>query len=710
MAKNYSISELVAPTNCTANPISGGSLTASTTYYYRAVIANHGPGAFYSTEATRSIPSTEFSMTTTATNKTGQIYFDNNVPLPSADYGHVFIYRTKVSGDYLQTNATGTWQKHIVPLGSSSYAYAICLSNIHKVYTFTTAANVAVLVPGETITEQVSGATAIVVSDPAGGNTFKVRSITGTWDGLNNFDGSITGNDLGAWSSTSAQVGYCVLDTYADSGLKYLPFFHEGLPTIHITGGTDADPITPQNIYDWLVAQGKTYCIDIVPVFGQATGDWVNSAGNEIGQYFQWRFNLMELTNTEVHLAITNNVVVYHLAGKLYLTGNGNFRMGKIKTTAGMNKQRTYDGGVYIANKSYAYYSGFTSTANFYIYDSYFSGKVDPYTNNSWCNRDGYFQCTQSGDAKIYDSIYRSTGRFSALYDIVSSRMQIPNCEISSLNPDATISYGVFDTYLRHYYPYADNVYPDVIFVQNYSYSVYMYANYVGTHKTIFQHFISPTWERDDPQIYRRVHTNSEPADVFVMESFTFDLTVLDDDNNPIDGATVTLKDAQGNSQLLTKTTTYTAGSQYNKTDTSITTGGAAPSVGSKYRIGMERISVDSGSNPYTVTRAVDNTTANYFGVGNQKLYFWLVNPSLDTNASGQLTQTFPMARYWYEYDAAAGSGVNITDTEQSFNPFILTISKPGYLTYKKKFTLNKKINWIISLKHSPYKEILGLK
>ena len=65
---------------------------------------------------------------------------------------------------------------------------------------------------------------------------------------------------------------------------------------------------------------------------------------------------------------------------------------------------------------------------------------------------------------------------------------------------------------------------------------------------------------------------------------------------------------------------------------------------------------------------------------------------SLTTNASGEITEQ--TVSYGY-YTQTSGSVL------QSYSPHIITIKKAGYDTYKKKFTLDDKINWTIALKRS---------
>lgn len=89
MAKSYSLTELAAPTGVSATPDSGGSLEASTTYYYKVVALDSN------SINVESPPSAEFSATTDATNKTIDLSW-------SAVTGatRYVVFRTTTSGDY----------------------------------------------------------------------------------------------------------------------------------------------------------------------------------------------------------------------------------------------------------------------------------------------------------------------------------------------------------------------------------------------------------------------------------------------------------------------------------------------------------------------------------------------------------------------------------------------------------------------------------
>lgn len=688
MAKTYTLNEQEAPSNPDVQPITGGSLSASTTYYYRVVLNTAYAGAYYNTETTISVPSTEVSTTTTGTKKSVAIYFDNNNTIPYANCFYM-IYRTKVSGDYKQTDASGVWQKHLVPVTgrASGMGYALnsaSSSYCRAVYEFTCTGAIASLVAGETITEQVSGATAIVVSDPAGTDTFKVRQITGTWNGSNPFNGSESGTSVGTWASTSAQVGWCIVDTIADSSCYSSPLYEDGVPTLFIEGGDEEDPITPENIYDWLIANGKDYCITGVPVFPD--GDAVNASGNNLCKLYQWRFNLQNFdADTPCFLLIANENTIQQVWGKIYLGRHSIAVFGKIDDNG-----RTYDGGIFIRETNTSIYSGFnnstTTTGSFQAYASYIGGGVYPFTNSSLVKNDIRAQFLASTPLYIYDSIIKSDGRMAATYDIRRTRYINSNSELGN-----TTGYSenvAIDSYIATYYALMEAVYQNLVIVTNGVYdaqiSLYREQNILS-----HAHFVNPVWAHETPTF--RVNAQSEylPGDCLVTEEFDFSLTVTDNNGNPIEGATVTIVDSNGDPSIFTLTTMYPS-NLLAKTGTSLGITNDSVSIGDVYRSGVETFSIDSGSNPYNITRSVNGINHNIGGtrgtLTTQK--FYKQEDSMTTDSDGNVSCTL-VARYWLTKDVPVS--LTVFNTPISLTPHTVTISKSGYQTRVIKYNMTEK-------------------
>jgi len=177
---------------------------------------------------------------------------------------------------------------------------------------------------------------------------------------------------------------------------------------------------------------------------------------------------------------------------------------------------------------------------------------------------------------------------------------------------------------------------------------------------------------------------------------YEFDLQVLDKNNNPISGATVTLKDKDGNQVFSIPTDTN---GELRETGTA--TGG-----GSNYLDDTNKnwatnnfvnweIEITAGTGVGQIRYVTSNTATRITIRSN-----WTTNP--DATSQYRLK---PIVSYgWYEQ--ATGNTLN------SYSPHELTISKAGsgYQTYTKKFTLDEKIDWRIKLKPAPdgYVKVFG--
>ena len=97
-AKGYSFVDISQPTNCTGTAVAGGTLSASTTYYYRIIPVKYVgtlTGSNYYWQG-KGKASAEFSATTTTTNKSIQIQFN----MPVGEAGSYRIFRMTSSGQH----------------------------------------------------------------------------------------------------------------------------------------------------------------------------------------------------------------------------------------------------------------------------------------------------------------------------------------------------------------------------------------------------------------------------------------------------------------------------------------------------------------------------------------------------------------------------------------------------------------------------------
>lgn len=176
---------------------------------------------------------------------------------------------------------------------------------------------------------------------------------------------------------------------------------------------------------------------------------------------------------------------------------------------------------------------------------------------------------------------------------------------------------------------------------------------------------------------------------VYAVVNNALDLTVVDEEGNPISGATIEIKDKYGLSlfkQLsvtkstagmnATATTLYTsaATTDLDSTDNYV---GDTPIV--RLRIEKMRVTGKTSSTQYTVVRGVEGTTAMAQSTTTWRIYK-ATRPVTDSNG-----KIFTSGTSLYEIMSQI---LNI-NVGASFNPFIIRIRKPGYKEYKKKFIIS---------------------
>lgn len=695
MAKAYTLTEKAAPTNPIASVASGGSLTANTTYYYKIFTGGYN-NAYADENCWLSAPSAEITATTTTTAKRIYIHFDNNATGSEL----AGIYRTTTSGSYFPSNSTGTAVANLAkPIGFNYALYnGVVYTALNTRYTFTSTGVIASLVIGETITEQGSGATALVLSDPAGGSTFYISVKTGTWGGANNFDGSVTGANAGKWQSTSTANGYFLEDS-ASTSINPAPYFADGLPILKMTGGTLADPITPQNLYDYLVSAGKTYCIDVISVY--PTGQWSTANSTDVCGIFNFKFNLIDASGNV--FKIPGGVIVWQTVAKTMLLGT--FIMGEIDPTYGF----TSNGAVWAGLKSNGFYDciSYQDTAGSTIYGSSIGNIFAGATILAGHNHSA-FQLQMTATLNAYDSVIRTNGRMINPFTIRNSRLMTGSSEVGGITNTSDVINGYFDTYCRTSYSLGTVTYNGMQFSKgttSLTFDIMMYVAGNPLNGTQCIHANDCIFDIGTPVIRYYNGLAGYYWDAVYLQGYTTTFKVVDINGNPISGAIIQVVDKDGKKALFSKTSDTKSSSNQGKVGTSVYVSGTVPSltVGKYYRQGDEVILVTAGSGtgPYTITRAQDGSTANFLGLNASKLaWFYERFDSLTTSASGAATAHlvgFKAKGYDLFPTGTAGGTINATVVAQS--PFTITITKPGYETYTNQYTADAKRDLVIELK-----------
>jgi hypothetical protein len=104
MAKSAIFTDILPPQSCTLSLVSGGSLKANTTYYYKIIaVMNTHKTINYNFGTGQSLPSMEFSITTTTNDKSVQFVF----PYQKGIVGAWRIFRSEISGSYITEPTLG---------------------------------------------------------------------------------------------------------------------------------------------------------------------------------------------------------------------------------------------------------------------------------------------------------------------------------------------------------------------------------------------------------------------------------------------------------------------------------------------------------------------------------------------------------------------------------------------------------------------------
>lgn len=192
----------------------------------------------------------------------------------------------------------------------------------------------------------------------------------------------------------------------------------------------------------------------------------------------------------------------------------------------------------------------------------------------------------------------------------------------------------------------------------------------------------------------------------YLNEMYTFGLKVVDEAGDPIEGATVTLKDKNGNTALFEDSFVWSNGSInyiYNLTSISDTSASCSTSsytnVGDYLRVGGEIIKVTAkpSSTTYTVERNQTGTFARVVTATTAgRVPAFRLNESGTTDANGELKNN---TTYDYIVLYEQTGRISNVSTVYSLYPFTLTIAKDGYETYTAELTINTKTALTITLK-----------
>ena len=210
--------------------------------------------------------------------------------------------------------------------------------------------------------------------------------------------------------------------------------------------------------------------------------------------------------------------------------------------------------------------------------------------------------------------------------------------------------------------------------------------------------FVDCKWGTFDPTHYGYWRINSGdtyyPSWFWLTNSFL--LKVIDKDNNAISGATIVLKDKNG-TEVFSYTTNADGTPGQDSGSISSATAGTLTDSSKSWASDdwwFQEVYITSGTGAGQRKIIKKGNTATELQVAPD----WDTTPDA---TSKYIIIPYVRAQQILSPATKPASSGYYWSTVDDLNPFTLTISKAGYQTYSKKFTLDKKTDWIIRLKEA---------
>ncbi|MEA3430195.1 MAG: hypothetical protein U9R08_02900 [Nanoarchaeota archaeon] len=470
------------------------------------------------------------------------------------------------------------------------------------------------------------------------------------------------------YEATASGAGW----EWTDDGTKTLttaPLMTDGVPCFEVKN-LDTDELTPEDLYDWAVTNGKTYIFQLI--------ETVTGAG-AIGLKMTASMRTPEPVNTtnRVTFVIPERFVFIQIWGKHWFMNYSHIKTGN-------NTTFPTRGGIWIM--AGGHYCGCYGSVT--MYEAMFCGSAVPTYDLLFLNRShGMHLYPQTGyTATLYDTIYdpETLGRITG-----SGEYDFKNV---CLYPGSTEGFGPYNIIaldkitvkyvLGWHYAVRQAKITNSDFVYGWTYDVNSY-NYNNNDKQSFlDNCTFPSGGAPTNRAYVRggIYTSW----IWLYERYPLDLTIVDRNGDAIQGATVELREGDDtviwqdegeyvNSTITTTTTDWTVSD------------GTAFTVGKYYRIVNEIIKVTAiNGNVLTVTRAQKGTTARPYSAG---MWMFFEEEELTTDANGETDRIWMYKRSWKVDQSAYGSiQWVVPDVHKNYTLLTLTVKKSGYITETLKF------------------------
>ena len=526
---------------------------------------------------------------------------------------------------------------------------------------------------------------------------------------------------------------YCYNFSAFTRNYHRLPIWEGGIPFVDLAGGTVADPITPDDIHDWLVDDiNRSEFVQQIDTF----------PGSEEGTMWLFDFffgGLGSYENATV-FQIPANTMVYQTYGGIKFNDEYDFYMGERAYSSTTKTNYLTDlGAVYTRGYLPGTYN--TVYGDVGIYGS-FIGKLRPVSIGISLTDHGF---QWKGDSmNISQSLFQGAGRLNSnLLSLHNSILVSESPEIQN-NNDWDDGYTFTPYEINNFDVRPGNSVENTFKNADLSKMIARMGNLDSTvaywylwvirgydNSTRMMHFIN--CKLPEPWFARLYKQGTLDMQGFINEEFELTLSVVDSaTGNPIENATLTIQDASGTHAMGGKSATalWSAANYYlYPYDTAFFAlcDPTAHSVGDYIKIGMEFMRVTGvNATGVNVTRGEFNTTPwglqtispggnNSNGIHMKTYLAWreqysdsegkfeevrLVNRSmrLGVNESG-----FPQVIYKKECEDQTGlykACQNYTNFTISA-PFTITVNASGYNNFTAYYTPTAENSFTIGLK--PY-------
>jgi hypothetical protein len=525
------------------------------------------------------------------------------------------------------------------------------------------------------------------------------KQISLTWDAVTGANRYVilrttTSGDYGTNTTHMVMNGsayYHSTNSFVDTGaalstvVRWL-VLTSGMPAVYVSGGSDADRITEDFIYDAMVTAGlsafcqkvtdylgnglfyKFHCGMLIGVGAGGTA-YVRWGGNKqflFDGYQSWGGSADQICGTLVNDSHGYNGSSFSFTGKSTLS-----------TRMQLNGYLRFYGCQFI-----------DATASYYSSPSAYGAYYQNSMLGAWTGN------TSAAPSKIYNCIIggvSGNNQFNGYLTFKNCFLKQSRVRLEGTIPPSFINCN-FDA--QSCYSYGST--HAVMVGANFLYAPYEMTMH-GTTTTKHFTYVDPVFFNTPI----KTDAISNPSYSKYVVRFSMTLKILDSNGDPIEGATITVKDKNGYSYVYTDLTAK-ATSTLNETGTVVNVSDATGISIGNYILLNEEILLVTNINSYilTVTRAQRGTLANYHSVNGTVIK--LGRASMTTDSSGN-SATLKLIKARYDYDSAPAAPYKYAIT--TFAPYTIKVSASGYKSYEEEITPTAAINKSITLK--PTKDII---